>query len=259
MTSCHTYWIVTCLSCVFCHRIRLARRGIGPSQRPTTAAPWASSSCMTSPTRSPSLAFRTGEIKLASFRLSLFWPVTVSAECLLKLTQSESLLWLMLSLALFAEVSKCLIREKDTERMGFERSSHDFSVLPRELCVAWKYWRMLSRFLQHSEPLFLYLYAMLLWLPHSKWRCFSLVIVNNSRGDWFDQMFSIFSLKKRIGLMKHTCTNWVNLVCQCFSVFQWVNDIPFSGQPKSRHTRGTMPKWFWWRISVTWRMREWCL
>jgi len=47
--------------CVCVCRTQPARSATGPSPRPTTAAPWASSSCTTSPTRSPSAPCRTGE------------------------------------------------------------------------------------------------------------------------------------------------------------------------------------------------------
>ena len=46
--------------CSLC-RTQPARRGTGPSPRRTTAAPWASSWCMTSPTRSRLAPCRTGE------------------------------------------------------------------------------------------------------------------------------------------------------------------------------------------------------
>lgn len=32
-----------------------------------------------------------------------------------------------------------------------------------------------------------------------------------------------------------------------------------TGRPRSRHTRGTMPRSFWWGTSVIWRMNEWWL
>ena len=41
-------------------RTQQGKSGTGPSRQPTTGAPWASSSCTTSPTRSPSMLCRTG-------------------------------------------------------------------------------------------------------------------------------------------------------------------------------------------------------
>lgn len=51
-----------CVCVCACHvsRIRQGRRGTGLSPPLTTAEPWASSSCMTSPTRTPSTPCRTG-------------------------------------------------------------------------------------------------------------------------------------------------------------------------------------------------------
>ena len=50
----------------FVHRTRPDRKGTAQSRRPTTAAPWASSWCTTSQTKSPSTACTTGEALLLS-------------------------------------------------------------------------------------------------------------------------------------------------------------------------------------------------
>lgn len=46
--------------CCLSSRTRQVRSVTAPSPQPTTEAPWASSSCTTSPTRSPSTPSRTG-------------------------------------------------------------------------------------------------------------------------------------------------------------------------------------------------------
>lgn len=48
------------LSILFFSRIQLDKKGTGPSLQPTTEGPWASSSCMTSPVKTPSMQCRIG-------------------------------------------------------------------------------------------------------------------------------------------------------------------------------------------------------
>ena len=80
---------------VFVSRTRRDRSVTAPSPRPTTAAPWASSSCTTSPMRSPSTPSRTGEwllrsvsvfVSHARFQIKLL-------KCVFRATQIKTYSW----------------------------------------------------------------------------------------------------------------------------------------------------------------------
>lgn len=56
-------FIFACV-CVCKCRIQQDKSATAPSPQPTTEEPWASCSCMTSLTRTPSMQFRTGELDI---------------------------------------------------------------------------------------------------------------------------------------------------------------------------------------------------
>lgn len=84
--------------CFWFFRTRQDRSATAPSPRPTTVVPWALSSCMTSPMRSPSTPSRTGatlpwKLSLCLCCFYMFDTKNKGLKCAFRATQIKTYSW----------------------------------------------------------------------------------------------------------------------------------------------------------------------